>query len=129
MSATILTPEFESMLISAKTYFKHTRVKSIEHHQCLILKTLDGTEKIYSFASDSIKELIDQSCSILYQKQVTTVTHILCMWEGGYVDVPSHKFITTLCEMNIENKNAEILLKSNPDSCSYKIKKLSDIIG
>ena len=66
---------------------------------------------------------------MLYQEKITTVTHVLCMWEGNHIDVPSHKFVTTLCKINSENKDAEVLLKSSPDAIAYIAKKLSEIIG
>ena len=129
MNATILPPEFENMLNQAKSYFKRSSVKNVEYHQCIILRTADGIEKIYSFACNSVKELIKQSCSMLYQENISTVTHIICMWEDESIDIPSYKFTETLCKISIENKNAKILLKSSPDTCNYIIKKLSDIIG
>ena len=128
MSKSILTPEFESMLNSAKTYFKKSESNKFEYHQCLVLKTSQGEELIYSFASNSIKDLINKSCSVLNQEKFTDITKILCMWEGGFIDLPAHQFLKELCNIDKTNKNAEILLKSSPDTCIYTTKKLSDII-
>lgn len=123
-----LTPEFKSMLDSAKTYFKQTKSNKFEYHQCLILKNRFGEEFVYSFASDSIKELIAQCCSLVNKEKLTHITNIVCMWEGESIDVPSHQFIKELCQIDPENKEAEVLLNSSPTSHIYITKKISDII-
>ena len=89
--------EFSNMLSLAKAYFNANKAKKLEYHQCLILKTTQGEEKMYSFACNSVKDLITQSCSILLQGKITTVQNIVCMWEGEAIDVPSHQFMKTLC--------------------------------
>ena len=128
MNKSTLTPEFENMLNLAKAYFEEAKSQKFEYHQCLVLKTAQDEELIYSFACDSIKELIEQSCSILDRKNFSNVTNIVCMWEGDSIDVPSHQFIKKLCELNPKNKEAEILLNSSPTSCVYISKKISDIL-
>ena len=88
----IIDLEFNNMLNLAKTYFKQTNNKTFEHHQCIVLKNEKHELKTFSFASDSIKELIKQSCDMLHKENITTVTKIICMWEGEFIDVPSHQF-------------------------------------
>lgn len=124
---TTIGVEFSNMLSLAKSHFNTNISKKFEHHQCLILRTTQGEEKIYSFACDSVKDLIAQSCTTLLQGKISTVQNIVCMWEGQAIDVPSYQFMKTLCDMNPENKNAEILLNAGPNA--YVIKKISDIIG
>ena len=119
--------EFSNMLSSAKVYFNTSDHKKYEYHQCLVLGTNQGKEKVYSFTCDSVTDLINQSCSILLQERIPTVQKIVCMWEGGAIDVPSYKFMKTLCDTNPENKKAEILLSAGTDA--YVTKKISDIIG
>lgn len=123
--ATIGT-EFSNMLSLAKTYFNANTSKNFEYHQCLILKTAQE-EKLYSFACNSIKDLINQGCETILQEKIPTVQKIVCMWEGEAIDVPSNRFMKTLCDVNPENKNAEILL--NAGSNAYVTKKIADIIG
>ena len=123
-----LTPEFESMLNAAKSYFENSTAKGLEYHQCIVLRFSDGAEKLYSFPCLSVKELITKSCAVLYENKDSTVTNIVCMWDGGSVDVPAHQFIEALCDINPENTNAEILLNSSPVSYIYISKKISDIL-
>ena len=126
-SETTIGTEFSNMLSLAKAYFNTSTSKKFEYHQCLILRTTQGEEKMYSFACNSVKELITQSCAALLQGKITTVQNIVCMWEGEVIDVPSQRFMKTLCDVNTENKNAEILLSAGPNA--YVTKKIADIIG
>ena len=118
--------EFNNMLSLAKEYFKTNTSKKFEYHQCLILKTTQGEEKMYSFACDSIAELINQEVVAILKEKITTIQKIICMWEGETIDVPSNRFIKTLCDVNPKNKNAEILLSAGPNA--YVTKKIADII-
>jgi hypothetical protein len=119
--------EFSNMLSLAKAYFNTNTSKKFEYHQCLILRTTQGEEKVYSFTCNSVKDLINQGCEAILQEKITTVEKIVCMWEGEAIDVPSNRFMKTLCEVNPENKNAEILLSAGPNA--YVTKKIADIIG
>lgn len=126
-SETTIGTEFSNMLSLAKTYFKENTSKNFEYHQCLILRTTQGEEKVYSFACNSVKDLINQGCEAILQGKSTTIQKIICMWEGEAIDVPSNRIIKTLCKVNPENKNAEILLRAGANA--YVTKKLADIIG
>lgn len=119
--------EFSNMLSLAEAYFNTNISKKFEYHQCLILRTTQGEEKMYSFACNSVKDLITQGCVTLLQGNLSTVQKIVCMWEDNAIDVPSHQFMKTLCDINPENKNAEILLNAGPNA--YVTKKICDIIG
>lgn len=119
--------EFSNMLSLAKAYFNKNTSKKFEYHQCLILRTTQGEEKMYSFACDSIAELINQECLDILKEKITTIQKIICMWEGETIDVPSNRFIKTLCDINLENKNTEILLSAGTNA--YVIRKIADIIG
>ena len=124
----IIDLEFSNMLNLAKEYFEEATDKKFEHHQCIVLKNKNGDIKSFSFASNSIKELINQSCDILHQENITAVSKIICMWEGEFIDVPAYQFLKELCDIEPTNKNAEILLKSSPNTHIYTTKKLSDLI-
>lgn len=124
-----IEPEFESMLSVANEYFATTDSEKYEYHQCLVLSTAQGERMTYPIKSDSVQDLINQSCTILLQlekEERTAIRKIICMWEGNTIDVPSFQFMKTLCEINPENRIAEILLKG---SNTYNIKKIVDIIG
>lgn len=124
---TTIGTEFSNMLSSAKAYFNTNTSKKFKYHQCLILRTTQGEEKIYSFACNSVKDLINQGCETILQGKITTIQKIICMWEGEAIDVPSNLFMKTLCDVNPGNKNAEILLSAGPNA--YVTKKIADIIG
>ena len=122
----IIDEEFYNMLSSAEIYFDTNKIKSLEYHQCLILKTEQG-EKVYSFNCNSVKDLIEQSCEAIINEKINVVTKIVCMWSGKYIDVPSYKFMKTLCTLNDKNKETQILLRGAENT--YSIKKISSIIN
>ena len=121
----ITDSDFSRMLLSAENYFDINCIGTFEYHQCIVLKTEQG-DKIYSFASNSVKEMVDKSCYVLTNEKISAVHKIVCMWEGGGIDSPACRFMTTLCELNGENKNAQILL--NAGNGEYVIKRICDII-
>ena len=121
----ITDPDFCKLLSLAEKYFDANNIEGLEYHQCLALKT-EQREMVYSFACDSVKELVDKSCDVLTNEKISAVHKIVCMWEGGGIDSPAYRFMTTLCELNGENKNAQILL--NAGNGEYIIKRICDII-
>ena len=117
----ITDADFYNMLSLAENYFDTNEFESYEYHQCLILKTKQG-ERIYSFNCNSVNDLIEQSCNAIINEKIGVVEKIVCMWSGEMLDVPSGRFMSTLCEIDPNNKNAEVLLKSS-------VKKISEIIN
>ena len=117
----ITDADFYNMLSLAENYFDTNEFESYEYHQCLILKTNQG-ERIYSFNCNSVNDLIEQSCNAIINEKIGVVEKIVCMWSGEMLDVPSGRFMSTLCEIDPNNKNAEVLLKSS-------VKKISEIIN
>ena len=127
INQTTMDPIFSKMLSMAKEYFSSNSLKNYEFHQCFVLSTIQDEYKIFSLSCNSVEELIDQSCSILLQGKVTTIKKIVCMWEGYAIEIPSYQFMKKLCELNTENKKAQILLGVGTDS--YVSKRIVDIIG
>ena len=121
----IIDADFSRMLSLAENYFDINFDKNFEYHQCVVLKTEQG-DKIYSFACDTVKALIDKSCDMLISEKISVVEKIVCMWEGGFIDVPSHGFIKALCNLNDKNKETQILLQGKENT--FHIKKISNII-
>ena len=123
----IIGADFCRMLTLAENYFDTNNfIGRFEYHQCVVLKTEQG-ETIYSFACNTVKELVEQSCDMLINEKIRTVEKIVCVWEGGAIDVPPYRFMKALCELNDENKNTQILL--NGGNGSYIIKSIRNIIN
>ena len=122
----IIDADFSRMLSLAENYFDTNNLESFEYHQCLVLKTEQG-EKLYSFNCSSVKDLIEQSCEAIINEKINVVTKIVCMWSGKHIDVPSYKFMKTLCALNDKNKETQILLRGAENT--YSIKKISSIIN
>ena len=122
----IIDADFSRMLSLAEKYFDtNNSIGKFEYHQCLVLKTEQG-DKIYSFTCDNVKELIDKSYDMLISEKISVVEKVVCMWEGGFIDVPSHSFMKVLCDLNDKNKDTQILLRGTENT--YHIKKISNII-
>ena len=122
--------EFSKMLSVAKSHFKTYGQKKRGLHQFLILCTSQGEYITCPINVDSVELLKSEECTILSnleQSYGNTVVKIVCMWEGETIDVPSYKFMQMLCDINPDNKNAEILLSAGQDA--YVTKKIAEIIG
>lgn len=117
----IANVEFDDMLSLAKESLKSNTDKS-EYTQCIVMRTAQGENKLYAFSCNTVGELLEQSCSAILKDNILIVKKLLCMWSGEILDVPSGRFMSTLCEIDPNNKNAEVLLKSS-------VKKISEIIN
>ncbi|MBQ6809689.1 MAG: hypothetical protein IJP09_03160 [Clostridia bacterium] len=118
---------FNEMLSLAKVYFENFNQQSLEFHQCLVLRMTEGENVTFHINSDSIENLNVQISSSVMNLKDSAVKKIVCMWKSYEIDVPSFQFMKKLCESNIENRNAEILLNAGQNV--YVTKKISDIIG
>ena len=124
---TVVDPEFQILLSAAEAYFESYDGGRYEYHQCLVLCTASGEQKVYSFRSDSVSELIAMSCAASFPEAPESIRKIVCIWEGGSVDLPAFLLRKKLCEVNPENKNAEILLTAAGGVAT--VRKISDTIG
>ena len=119
-------PVFVEMLAKAEAYFEVSKLTTYPYHQCLVLCTTRGEHIVYPVTADSVDQLKSRQCALITEPDHSSVAKIVCMWENKALDVPSHQFMTTLCGINAENKNAEILLNAGKNA--YITKKISDII-
>ncbi len=126
---TTVDPHFDKMISMAKEYFASSKLEKYEYHQCIVLNTVEGEDKIYSYYSDSVKELVSKCCLILSQEKMPIISKIVCMFEGGAIGTPAYQFMKNLCELNIENKKAEVLLSGYPLRNTYHTKRIVDMIG
>lgn len=67
------------------------------------------------------------SCAASFPEVPESIRKIVCIWEGGSVDLPAFLLRKKLCEVNPENKNAEILLTAAGGVAT--VRKISDTIG
>ena len=129
-SETTIQTEFSAMLAAAKSYFETNQQKKQKFHQCLILSTAQGDHITYPINTDSIDLLVANECTLfsdLKETKKTVIKKVVCMWDGGHLDVPSRQFMTTLCNLNVENRETQILLSAGTNA--YVTKKIADIIG
>lgn len=82
--------------------------------------TEDGRmEDGYCACADKVLEQLADS-------QETEVKRIVCLWDGGPLDISSHYFRKNLYDLNKNNKNAEILLGAEN---GYHIRALEQAFG
>lgn len=119
--------EWGAMMASTKAHFETYNQKNHKFHQCLIMDTAKQGMMTYPIVADSIDELIKQEELIIANLEGDTICRIVCMWQSGCIDVPSFNFTKKVCEINKQNKDAEILLSAGTDA--YITKRIVDIIG
>ena len=118
--------DFQSMMMKAKSLFCDENQDTNKYSQSIVLKPIKGEDKGYCVSCSSLDDLINQSCSAVKQENISAVLKLVCMWKGNILDVPSERFLKTLCTINAENKKAEVLLNAGPNA--YVTKKIADII-
>lgn len=119
--------DFREMIDCALAYFAAQSQSKQTCHQCVVLKTAADEHTLFPFSASSVEELIEQSTAMFTEHTVPTVQKLICMWEGGALDVPCRAFTRMLCEMDPQNKQAKILLCTGQDS--YSEKTLADLYG
>ena len=92
--------------------------------QTVILRTADGNFHILEnhgvLLGDHTEE--DRFLRCLGDAEVT---HLVCLWPGGFPDLPSMHFRKGLLEINVNNGRAGILLQGEN---RYLVKQLSDTL-
>lgn len=119
--------EWGAMMASAKSHFETYNQKNHKFHQCLIMDTTKQGIMTYPIVADSMEELTKQEELIVANLEGDTICRIICMWQNNCIDVPSFYITKKVCEINKQNKAAEILLSAGTDA--YVTKRIDDIIG
>lgn len=83
---------------------------------------------IYAFAdhdiqSGNVKEELQME-QALRKNNCTEITELICMWQGGTLDIPSRFLRNALIKMNPENKKTKVLLVTFG---GYIVKMLEEI--
>lgn len=82
--------------------------------------TEDGRmEDGYCACADKVLEQLTDS-------RDTEVKMIVCLWDGGPLDISSYYFRKKLCDLNENNKNAEMLLEGENE---YHIRTVEQTFG
>lgn len=119
--------DFDSMISAAKSNLPEA--SDCEFNQCVVVKTVGNNLLIHKIAVNSVEDLISEQCMIaseLERLKDTEVERIVCMWGSKELDVPSHGFMLSLCELNGRNREACVMLNS-AEPC--RIVRIGDIIG
>jgi hypothetical protein len=104
---------FDSMLMKAKSALSEvTPLPGSKPGSKLpqVTVLLTDQDNVYLTNQDEENELIDK----LKAKNDTKILKMVSMWMGGQVDLSSMDFRKSICEMNKDNLETEILLCSKP---------------
>ena len=120
------TDEFNrltDMHCSAKRLFSAN--SKCERAQALVLQTTGGVE--YGAVIDQVNPNAKSGETALLQSLLThadtVVSHILCVWETGVVDLPSMAFRQNLCKLNPKNRSARIFVVTDKGVAVKEIMK------
>ena len=113
--------EYYKMLEIAKNSLKKVNIQT--YTQCIVVLT--DKQKIYhKIIANALSEENTAEFSFLNELKAnhdTKIKKIVCMWGCGDIDLPSWKLRKMLCEVNLENQNAQMLLLGKP---SYIVKNI-----
>ena len=98
---------FNDLLSFAKEILsKANQIKEgLQESQAIVFTTA----KSYTYVS--VGDTPQEICSQLISDNDTRILKLLTMWKNGQVDLPSLAFRKAILEMNIENKDTNILLQ------------------
>ena len=104
-----MNQEFNALYKTAENLlYKDTKVQ-----QVLVLR---AGNIIYTFAdhdiqSGNVKEELQME-QTLRKNNSTEITELICMWQGGALDIPSRYLRKALVKMNQENGKTKVLLRT-----------------
>lgn len=119
---------FEPMIKQAEALIEAGGFKGNRCANAIVVMTAKGNifgavtedgRKYYESCADKVFEQLADS-------QETEVKRIVCLWDGGPLDISSHYFRKKLYDLNKNNKNAEVLLGAEN---GYHIRALEQAFG
>ena len=117
----MMNQEFKALSQAAENLLNNDK----NAQQVLVLR---AGNIIYTFAdhdiqSGNVKEELQME-QTLRKNNSTEITELICMWQGGTLDVPSRFLRKSLEKMNPENKKTKVLLRTVG---GYTVKTLEEI--
>ena len=109
---------FDKMAQTAKIAL--AEVEGQEYTQAIVLLTSKGNEYC-SVIENALSAEMTEEMRLIGELD-SSVSHILCMWHSGAIDLPSYRFRKMLSESNPDNRNADIFVLTNN---GYSQRKLS----
>ena len=95
-----------------------------DYTQSVVLLSSEGKEYSMVIKNALSEDKIDEISLLgrLTSENNTEIYRVLCMWEDGCIDLPSHMFRKMLCELNSKNRESGIFVKTKD---GYSVIKLS----
>ena len=116
-----LPAPFESMAATAARYLMQAPMG--RNTQALVLLSAQG--KLYAACiADACTAQHCEERALLEQMALaedTHVTHLFCMWQTGEVDLPSLAVRRMVMEMNAQNRDTELLVRTQNGYTSVRL--------
>ena len=93
--------------------------------QTIALRTLDGRTFVMEnrYVRDADYSDEDTFLHSIAAQGVTVVTHLVCLWAEGCVDVPSMHFREGLLALSPENANTLLLLRDDEHIADWPLRR------
>ena len=114
---------FEKMMGTARDVL-HNAERG-ENTQALVLLSAKGTEYAVLVKNALSEDISDEKALIerLTLANDTEIKQILCVWQNGSIDLPSHRFRSMLCEANSKNAACKIFVLTKNGTSVVKLEK------
>ena len=114
---------FEKMMGRARDILNNS--EKGEYTQTLILLSASGAEYAALIKNALSEEISDEKALIerLTLANDTEISQILCIWQNGGIDLPSHRFREMLCEADPRNTECKIFVLTQNGSSVVKLGK------
>ena len=116
---------FKNMRNTAVELLRNT--EKAQYVQCIIL--FSSKEKKYAITIKNalLTERTEEESLFERLKKVedTEIKYVLCMWQDGCIDIPSHDFRKKLCDLNPKNYKSLLFVTTKKE---VSVKELSKTI-
>lgn len=113
---------FDRMRKTASDILNNTAKE--EYTQSVVLLSSEGKEYSMVIKNALSQYKVDEASLLetLISENDTCIYRVLCMWQDGCIDLPSHSFRKMLSELNNKNRESGIFVKTKD---GYSVIKLS----
>ena len=97
---------FERMKKTAETEL--LKSETGKYTQAVVLLSAKGNEYSILIKNALSEEKADETALLERIKNVndTEIRYVLCLWQDGYIDIPSYKFRKSLCTIDLKNEES-----------------------
>lgn len=99
------------------------RLENTRNGQVIVFCTVGGRELCMTLLDALASESADEAA--FWERFVTSddnaIRYLLCTWQSGEIDLPSHRVRTRLCEINAANRDAAIIVPTENGTSALRL--------